>query len=403
MTGGIRIGRILGFEVAIHPSWFIILVLFAFTLATGFFPGSYPGWGPVTTWAVAVTATLLLFVSVLAHELGHSLVARRQGIPVRNITLFLLGGVASIERDASSPSREAALAGVGPVVSVVIGAVSLALSLALPGPEQLLAILFYLGIANISLAVFNLLPGFPLDGGRVLRAILWWRTRDFGKATRGAAAVGQGFGYLFIGLGALLVISGSLFSGMWLGFIGWMLSQASQASAAQVALEERLAGLTAARIMTRPADWLAPYVTLSAAADGRFTDYETRCLPVEPEDEEQAFDGLVCAGDLRKTPPDRWDRERVRDVMMPAEETPIVTPDTPASEAIKLMATRGVDRVAVLDGGRLVGFVDQAAAVRYARYRSGSGGTEDAGPGDGGSEAGGADGRLLDPRGPTAV
>ncbi len=227
---GIRLGRLFGIEVAIHPSWFLVLAFFAFTLARGFFPTAYPGWSPALTWTTAIVATLLLFASVLAHEFGHSLVARSQGIPVRNITLFALGGVSQLEREPDSPGREAWMAIAGPLVSVVIGAASLGAAYVLPGPQQVVAVLAYLGVANLALVVFNLLPGFPLDGGRVLRALLWRISHDVVRATRRAAVVGQVFAWGFIALGAAqLVLAGGL-GGIWLIFVGWLLIQAARAS-----------------------------------------------------------------------------------------------------------------------------------------------------------------------------
>lgn len=370
MSGGIRIGRLFGIEIAIHPSWFIILALFAYTLANGFFPQSYPEWSTSTAWTIAVIATLLLFVSVLAHELGHSLVARAQGIPVKNITLFLLGGVASIEKEAASPGREALMAGAGPLVSVAIGGSALVLTNVLPGPEYLTAILLYLGIANLSLAVFNLLPGFPLDGGRVLRALLWWRSGDFTRATMKATKVGQVFGFVFIALGAVQIFAGGGLGGIWIAFIGWILIQAARASASHAELEHTLAGVTTASIMTRPSEWLSPYVTVSHAAEDHFVDYETRCLPVHPEREDQSYDGLICGADVAKLPRAEWGKDRVRDVMVPAASVPAVSPATPAEEALRLLMKDEVDRLAVVDDrGQLVGFVDDASIARYALYR----------------------------------
>lgn len=370
MSGSIRIVRLFGIDIAIHPSWFIILALFASTLATRFFPQSYEGWSPLTSWAVAITATLLLFVSVLAHELAHSLVAKSQGIQVTSITLFLLGGVASIEKEPSTPGNEAVMAVVGPLTSVAIGATSWGLALIIPAPEQLTAVLYYLGIANVSLAVFNLLPGFPLDGGRVLRALLWWRNRDFSRATRQATVVGQVFGFIFIGLGAVEILAGGGLGGIWLAFVGWILIQAARASASQAELEHALAGVSTASIMTRPAEWLSPYVTLTQAADGHFDDYATRCLPVKPERADQTYDGLICGADLDKMPRHDWDSDHVRDVMVPAEELSTVTPETPAEDALRLLLKDKVDRLAVVDAeGRLVGFVDQTSIARYALLR----------------------------------
>ena len=367
MTGGLRIGRLFGIDIRVHASWFFIFALFAITLANGFFPRSYPDWSGSTSWVVAIIATLLLFASVLAHELGHSLVARSQGIKVKSITLFLLGGVASIEKEAASPGREATMAGIGPLISLGIGAGSWILSLLLPGPDQVVAVLYYLGIANVSLAIFNLLPGFPLDGGRVLRALLWWRNHNFARATRQATRVGQIFGVVFIALGVLLIPAGDTLSGIWMAFVGWVLIQAAGASAKQAVLQHDLANVTTARIMTRPAEWVSPYVTLQYAAEGHFTDFETRCLPVHPERDDQEFDGLVCGADLARMPRNEWDTDRVRDVMVPAEKVPTVSPDTPADEALLLLrGENAVDRLAVVDGdGHLVGFVDEASIARY--------------------------------------
>ncbi len=366
---GMRIGRLFGIDVAIHPSWFFVLVLVTFTLATSFFPVGYQDWGPVATWGAALSATLLLFGSVLAHEFGHSLVARSQGIPVRGITLFLLGGVASLERDPDTPGREAWMAIAGPLVSVAIAAGSLGLALVLPGPEQLVAVLLYLGLANAVLVVFNLLPGFPLDGGRVLHALLWWRSHNLLRATKQAAVVGQVFAWAFISLGALQLFGGGGFGGVWLALIGWMMIQAARATAGQAELEHDLAGVPAKRLMTRPAGWLPPYVTVEWATHDRFTDYESRCLPVAGDGIDADYDGLVCAADLERSPRDRWNLDRVRDVMVPAEALPSVSPDDDATAVLRAMRDRSADRAVVVDEeGHLLGFIDRAAVARYTRY-----------------------------------
>ncbi len=366
--GGIRIGSLFGFTIAIHPSWFIVLVVFSVSLANGFFPATYAGWSPATYWVVGLLASLLLFGSVLVHELAHSLVARSQGIPVRDITLFLLGGVASIEKEASTPRREAALAGVGPLTSFAIGLLSGLAARVLPLPETLEALLLYLAIANVILAVFNLVPGFPLDGGRVLRALLWARSGDFERATRTAARIGQGLGWVFIAGGVLIAFSASVFSGLWLGFVGWVLVQASQASLTQIVLQRGLAGVTVAQLMTPPVAWVSPYITLSAAAERYFLEHRARCLPVEPEVDGQAFDGIVCLSDLQRTPRSEWDVDRVRDVMTAADAVVTVTPSTPAADAMRLMAEHNVNQVAVVEDGRLLGFVDRGSVLRYLEF-----------------------------------
>ena len=366
---GIRIGRVFGIKVVIHPSWFLALGLFTFSLATAYFPLVYGAWSPVVAWLVATAATLLLFGSVLAHELGHSLVARAQGIPVEHISLFILGGVSTFEKEAATPRGEAVMAAAGPLVSLGIGVVCWAAATFAPGPEQLRAVLLFLGFANVTLTLFNLLPGLPLDGGRVLHAFLWWRWRDRMRATRGAALAGQIVGAVFLALGVLQILGGAPLGGLWLAAIGWVIVQGSRASAAQEVLSGELAGATAARLMTAPAVWLRPFVTLNAAAEHGFRDFDTRCLPVEPEEEGQVFDGLVCVGDLNAAPRPVWDVRRVREAMVPAEDIPVVAPGTPVPEVLRLMQTRHADRVAVIAGGRLLGFVDPAAIERYLVFR----------------------------------
>jgi Zn-dependent protease/CBS domain-containing protein len=372
---GIRLGRLFGIEVAIHPSWFLVLAFFAFTLANGFFPSAYPGWSAPVTWVTAVIATLLLFASVLAHEFGHSLVARSQGIPVRGITLFILGGVAQLEREPDSPGREAWMAIAGPLISVAIGAATLGAAYALPGPEQVVAVLAYLGVANLALVAFNLLPGFPLDGGRVLRALLWRISHDVVRATRQAAVVGQVFAWGFIALGAAqLVLKGGL-GGIWLVLVGWMMIQAARATARQTEMDQLLSGVPAARLMTTPESWLPPYVTLDWAAKDRLRDWESRCLPVAAEDPAAEYGGLLCARDLQRVARERHDHDRVRDVMTPALRLPVVAPETQAADVLRLLRARETDRAVVVDaGGRLLGFVDVDAFVRFfnaARIRAG--------------------------------
>jgi Zn-dependent protease len=373
---GIKVGRLFGIEVAIHPSWFLVLVFFSFTLANGFFPTAYPGWSVEATWIAAVVASLLLFASVLAHEFGHSLVALSQGIPVRGITLFILGGVAQLGREPDTPGKEAWMAIAGPLVSVAIAAGSLGAAFVLPGPEQVVAVLVYLGIANAALVVFNLLPGFPLDGGRVLRALLWRLTHDLVRATRWAATVGQVFAVGFIGLGVAQILFGGSLGGLWLILVGWVMIQAARATAQQTMVDQQLTGVSAARLMTTPESWLSPYMTLDWAAKDRLRDWDSRCLPVSPEDTESEYGGLMCVRDLQRAERERYDHDRVRDVMTPALKMPTVTLETEAVEVLRLLREREADRAVVVDaGGRLLGFIDVDAFSRFlnvARGRRGS-------------------------------
>ena len=368
MGDGIKLGRPFGIQITIQPSWFIIMVVLTWSLATVVFPSTFMG-SQATYWVVGGLASLLLFASVLVHELAHSLVARAQGIRVKGITLFLLGGVSSIEDDPSSPGREALLAGVGPLTSLLLGGVLIVAGFALRAPASVHVLLIYLGSMNAILAAFNMLPGFPLDGGRVLRAILWARWNDPERATRGSAQVGRALGYVMMAGGAVLLVAmGNLFGGLWIGFIGWMLIRASQAAIQAAVVERRLSGVRVTRLMTKPVAWVPPYVTLESAAHDYLLANDAQCLPVQGG-EQGEFDGVICLSDMQRTASAAWGRDRVLDVMTRREDTPVIAPDRPAMEAFKLLATTHVDRIAVLAHGHLLGLVDRAAAFEYLQRR----------------------------------
>jgi Zn-dependent protease len=234
MSGSFRIGKIAGIEIDINWSWIIILVLLTVSLATGWFPQLYPGWSTATYWITSLIASVLLFVSVLLHELAHSLVATRNGLKVKNITLFVFGGVSNIEQEPKTPGVEFWMALVGPLTSLLIGAVCYLLFLPLRGTRSPLeGILFYLAVANILLGLFNLIPAFPLDGGRVFRAIVWKITGNLQTATRAATISGEVFAYLFILAGIWLIFAGDVLDGVWIGFIGWFLLSAAQSANTQ--------------------------------------------------------------------------------------------------------------------------------------------------------------------------
>jgi Zn-dependent protease/CBS domain-containing protein len=364
MKTNYRIARLFGIDVYVHVSWFVILLVVVVSLAVNVFPGAYPDWGRTTTYAVSVVAALLLFASVLVHELAHSVVAQAQGIVVKNITLFLLGGVSSLEEEPRSPGREAFMAAIGPLSSLAIAAACLAVTTLVGLPETVVAILVYLGWVNLLLALFNLLPGFPLDGGRVLRALLWARMHDFVKATRWAARTGHVFGYVLIGAGIVMFLSNPV-AGLWTGFIGWVLTQASQASYAQSVQARALEGVSAGRIMSTPGASIPPEITLESAAGRYFSGGDSRCHPVQ--DGLEGFAGVVCVTDLRRRARATWGRDRVREIMTPRERLLTVSPETPAGDAVRLMAEHDLDHVAVMHDDRLVGFVDRAAILRYVQ------------------------------------
>jgi len=370
MGRGLRIARIFGIDVFIHPSWLLVFILVAWTLATSWFPADIYHWSAATTWTVAILSALLLFVSVLVHELAHSLVAKAQGIPVRSITLFLLGGVSTIGSEASSPGREALMAGAGPASSLVIGAVCLLGSRAVQSPSVAYAMLFYLGSVNLLLGVFNLLPGFPLDGGRVLRAFLWSVTHDFLKATRWAARAGNLFGMLLIAGGVLLALATSnVIEGFWFGLIGWMVMQASRSAVQQSRVEGRLDGVSVRQIMTLPPTWIPGDITLRKAAHDYFLALNARCLPVQ--DDYGRLEGVLCISDLQAVDQRAWGVDQVQDVMTPVGRLETASPDDPAQAVFHRLATSDADEIAVIEDGRFIGFVDRASVQRFLQIGGG--------------------------------
>src|SRR2546428_10574126 len=271
MPGSLRIGSIAGIAIYIHVSWLLILVFLTVSLATGWFPRLYPGFTSTTYLILGLIASLLLFVSVLLHELAHSFGASRRGLPVKSITLFIFGGVSNIEREPTSPGVEFQVAVVGPLTSLLIGVVCFLLQLPLRGTNSPLEeILFYLAVTNILLGVFNLIPAFPLDGGRVLRSIIWKISGSMRQATRAASITGQVIAYLFILLGIWLFFTVSILNGIWLGFIGWFLLSAAQSANAQVMLESVLRGVTVGEVMNPKPATVPANISLQQLVDAYF-------------------------------------------------------------------------------------------------------------------------------------
>ena len=241
MPGSFRLGKIAGIDIYIHVSWLILVTLLSWSLATGWFAVLYPGWSTAAYWTVSILASLLLIFSVLLHELAHSLVARARGLAVSYITLFMCGGVSNLEQEPTSPGMEFQMSFVGPLTSLLIGGLSALLWFLLPArTSPLAAILGYLAVANILLGIFNLVPGFPLDGGRVLRSIIWAISGSFRTATRVATLVGQIVAYLLIFAGLWLLFSGAWLSGIWFGFIGWFLLSGAQSANSHTNLRPKM-------------------------------------------------------------------------------------------------------------------------------------------------------------------
>jgi len=367
MPGSFRIGKIAGIDIDINVSWIIILVLLTVSLATGWFPQLYPGWSTATYWLIAFLSSLLLFVSVLLHELAHSLVARRRGLPVKSITLFIFGGVSNIEREPPSPGIEFQMAVVGPLTSLVIGVICFLLQLPLRGSNSPLeGILFYLAVTNVLLGVFNLIPGFPLDGGRVLHSIIWKITDSMRQATRVATISGQIIAYLFILLGVWLFFIGYFFDGIWLGFIGWFLLSAAQSANSQVMLESELRGVTVGEVMNPTPTLVPANISLQQLVDQYFLPQGLRSALVMQADQ---LAGLITLSDIRHVPREQWEYIPVGQAMIPVERLHVVQPQQSLNDVLPLMAGRDVNQLPVVQNGAVVGVVSRDAIVKYLEVR----------------------------------
>lgn len=365
MDGSIRLGKIRGIEISIHYTWVVVFALLTYSLAVGVFPAWYPGWTAGTYWTVGVIASLLLFGSVLAHELGHSVVAQSRGIPVARIVLFIFGGVAQIVEEARRALDEFLIAVAGPVVSLVIGVGSLALwPFAEDVSEPLGAILRYLGFANLILAAFNLVPAYPLDGGRVLRAFLWGALDSVHRATRIASAVGVFFGFLFIAAGIFLVFRAPL-SGIWLIALGWFLQSAAQQSYQQLVMRRLFEGVRVGQLMDKDPVTISPDVRVEELVDA-LLEYNVRSCPVV---EHGRLVGIVTLTDVRKTPRSEWAWRRVYDLMTPSDRLVTATPDADIERVLKDMVIHDIHQVPVVRDGTLLGLLTRNALLRFLQLR----------------------------------
>jgi Zn-dependent protease/predicted transcriptional regulator len=367
MPGTFRIGKIAGIDIDIHVSWIIILVLLTVSLATGWFPQLYPGWSTATYWLIAFLSSLLLFVSVLLHELAHSLVARRRGLPVKSITLFIFGGVSNIEREPKSPGIEFQISFVGPLTSLVIGVLCFLLQVPLRGSNSPLeGILYYLAVTNVLLGLFNLIPGFPLDGGRVLRSIVWRLTGNLGQATRVASLTGQVIAYLFILLGIWIFFAGDILNGIWLGFIGWFLLSAAQSANAQGMLTSVLRGVRVGEVMNPKPATVPADISLQQLVDAYFLPGGLRYALVMQADH---LVGLITLSDIRHIPREQWGQVPVSTAMIPLSRLHVATPQQNLSDVLPLMAGRDVNQLPVVENGALVGILSRDAIVHYLEVR----------------------------------
>ncbi|HEY6608555.1 MAG TPA: site-2 protease family protein [Candidatus Limnocylindria bacterium] len=371
MGPGWRIGRVAGVELSIHPSWLVIAFLVTYSLAVAQFPRQFPGWSGTQYWIVAVGTALFFFGSVLAHELSHAIVARRFGLRVGGITLFIFGGATTLDSDSRRPREEALIALAGPAASIGLGVAFIVLDLLIHQP-QVGALVGWLGFINIALGVFNLIPGFPMDGGRVLRAFLWWIRGDQLTATRNAALVGRIFAYALIALGVFLALQpAGLFSGLWLAVIGWFLSNAAEATARQAGIESSLRGITVSDAMDATPPSVSPNETVADLVQERMLRGEDRSYLVQYEDGGLA--GVVTLSDVRRVARDDWDSARVTDIMTRFADLVTIRPDAPLVDALRSIQEREVGQLPVVDADASVrqplGLITRRGILRLIEAR----------------------------------
>jgi Zn-dependent protease len=362
-----RLGRFLGIELRIAPSWFIAFFLISWLLAANQLPHSYPHWTPVAYWWTALTASALLFASVVAHEFGHAFVAKRLGLPVRDVTLFIFGGVARLVREPRRAREELLIALAGPAVSLLLALGFAGIWRAGSGmPEPYVALFGWLAAANAILGAFNLLPAFPMDGGRVVRALVWGVTGNLGRATRTAAGLGRLFAYLFIAWGLLQIFGGNLVGGIWMGLIGMYLNTSAAQAQRFAALTDVPDELTVRDLMSR-ALTVHPWTTLDVVVEQALVPNGPRCVAVV---EGREWRGLLSLAAIRLIPRHTWPTMRAMHVMQDPAKALTVAPGDRLAPVVERMVNEGISCGAVVEAGDLVGMLDLSAIQAALQTRA---------------------------------
>ena len=369
MQGSLRLGRIRGIEIALHPSLLLAFFLIAWTLAGTWLPQLLPRRPAGFYWTLGLIGALGLFVSVLLHEFGHALTAQARGIRVPSITLFIFGGVANIAMEPRTPRDEFWITIFGPLTSFALAGVGAAVWYATRGTLRPVAALgIVLGFINLQLAVFNLIPGFPLDGGRILRSIIWGITGNLLRATRIATIIGQLVGYGFIVLGVYrILVQQDFASGLWVAFIGWFLQNAAEATYRQMVAEQVFRGVRVGQLMTPSPVAVEPGTTIARLVEEYILGRRLRCAPVVLGDR---LLGIITIGDVQKVPRENWPATYVSEAMTRADNLQLVRDTDELTTALALLGAGEFDQLPVVDAsGRLVGLLTRADVIRYLQLQ----------------------------------
>lgn len=368
--GSLELFKVAGVQVEIDYSWIIIAILVWWSLSSGYFPNRYPGHSLGSYWIAGAVGTVLFFASVLGHELSHAALANRLHENVSRITLFIFGGMAHMSGEPQTAGDEFKIAAVGPLSSFVFAAIFWIIGRALESvhaPDLWVAVFSYLAFINVALAVFNLLPGFPLDGGRILRAILWRYWSNFRRASAAAADWGNTIAWGLIALGALEIFGGGLVGGIWMIFIGLFLRGAAAASYQSVIMEQILARARVADLMIREPISIAPETSVSDAIDRYFLHYGYTGFPVVRDGRAM---GILSLRGVRESPREERANRHVLDIMTPVNENLTIAPTATIADAMHRMADADSGRLLVLDGERLTGLLTRSQIARYVHLRS---------------------------------
>ncbi|MEM3607262.1 MAG: site-2 protease family protein [Candidatus Bathyarchaeia archaeon] len=367
----LKIGKIYGIEVRLHYTWIIVFLMVVWSVGFSYTPLQYPGQGPLRYLVVGVSSAVIIFLSVLFHELCHSIVAKRMGIPVPSIVLFLFGGVSQIAEEPREPGEELKMAVIGPLSSLLLAGVFAAarlLSVQLLGLREVAvsAVLQYGFIINLMLGLFNLIPAFPMDGGRVLRAMLWMRSGSLISATRKSALAAEVISYAFIGFGFLSIFTGGIANGMWLIFLGWFIKSGAEASLRHTVIAQALAKEKVRGFMSSPVCTVSPDWSLEEAVNECFYKYTHGGFPVV---DEGGLKGILAVEDVRRIPRDRWRDTPVKEAMTPLARLVTVNPEDPASEALIKISKYGIGRLPVVEDGKLIGIITRSDLMRAVKTR----------------------------------
>jgi Zn-dependent protease/predicted transcriptional regulator len=367
MPSTFKLGRISGIEIGIHWSWIPIFIIFTWLFATGTLDHFFPHWTTAEKWIAGAVTSLIFFASLLAHELAHSFVARSKGLDVRGITLFFIGGVSNLGGEPRSAGDEFQISVVGPLTSFAMGGVfALGWVVIHPFSPGIAGISAQLAVINALLAVFNMVPGFPLDGGRVFRSIIWQRTHDLHKSTRIASMVGEGVGYLLMAIGVIYFIFGNLFDGIYFFVVGLFLRGIAAGSYQQMVADETLSGLKARDATMQSCEVVSPGDSIESVVDNYVLVRNIRCFPVQRGND---LLGLVTLEDIRHVPREEWSMTSIQKAMKPVDRLHAVSPDEDLKRVLQLMASEDINQVPVVENGQLLGMITRSDLLRLIQTR----------------------------------